>query len=226
MDIEGLGEQRVAQLIGAGLIKDAADCYRLSAEQLEDLEGFAAISARNLVQAIDASRSRPSPQPPRGPRHPPRRGDRRPERCRPTSVISTGSWRRASRSSPRRTGIGPTIAASVARFFSSEQNRAFVERLRAGGVSFGTRFVSDLPQVLAGKSVVVTGTLEGWSREAAEEAITSRGGKSPGSVSAKTTAVVAGTSPGAAKVTKAEQVGVPVLDEEGFSRLLETGELP
>jgi DNA ligase (NAD+) len=80
--------------------------------------------------------------------------------------------------------------------------------------------------VLAGKSVVVTGSLEGWSREEAEEAITARGGKSPGSVSARTTAVVVGDSPGASKLTKAEQLGVPMLDEEGFRRLLDTGELP
>jgi DNA ligase (NAD+) len=72
----------------------------------------------------------------------------------------------------------------------------------------------------------VTGTLEGFSRDGAEEAITSRGGKSPGSVSKKTTAVVVGESPGAAKLTKAEELGVPVLDEAGFVRLLETGELP
>jgi DNA ligase (NAD+) len=75
-------------------------------------------------------------------------------------------------------------------------------------------------------SVVVTGTLEGWSREEAEEAVKSRGGKSPGSVSKKTTAVVVGESPGAAKLSKAEELGVPVLDEAAFARLLETGELP
>jgi DNA ligase (NAD+) len=123
-------------------------------------------------------------------------------------------------------GVGPTIAASVARFFGVEANREFVERLRSGGVSFGSQIASDLPQVLAGKSVVVTGSLEGWSREEAEEAITARGGKSPGSVSARTTAVVVGDSPGASKLTKAEQLGVPMLDEEGFRRLLDTGELP
>ncbi len=75
-------------------------------------------------------------------------------------------------------------------------------------------------------SVVVTGTLEGWSREAAEEAIKARGGKSPGSVSKKTTAVVAGSEPGAAKLTKAAEFGVPLLDEAGFARLLDSGELP
>ena len=73
-----------------------------------------------------------------------------------------------------------------------------------------------MPQMLAGKSVVVTGTLEGFSREGAEEAIIARGGKSPGSVSKKTTAVVVGREPGAAKLTKAEELGVPILDEAGF----------
>ncbi len=225
MDIEGLGEQRVAQLIAAGLIKDAADCYQLTAEQLEGLEGFAAISARNLVQAIEESRRRPLPNllVALGIRHV---GGT----VAQTLTAAFGDLDRIVSASEQELaeadGVGPTIAASVARFFASEQNRAFVERLRSGGVSFGTRVVSDLPQVLAGKSVVVTGTLEGWSREAAEEAITARGGKAPGSVSAKTTALVAGASPGAAKVTKAGQVGVPVLDEAGFSHLLETGELP
>jgi DNA ligase (NAD+) len=75
-------------------------------------------------------------------------------------------------------------------------------------------------------SIVVTGTLESHSREAAEEAITSRGGKSPGSVSKKTTAVVVGDGPGAAKLTKANELGVPVLNEAQFETLLETGELP
>jgi DNA ligase (NAD+) len=74
--------------------------------------------------------------------------------------------------------------------------------------------------------VVVTGTLEGWSREDAEEAIKARGGKSPGSVSKKTTAVVVGADPGAAKLTKAQELGVPILDEAGFAKLLDTGELP
>ena len=83
-----------------------------------------------------------------------------------------------------------------------------------------------MPQVLAGKSVVVTGTLDGFSREGAEEAIVARGGKSPGSVSKKTTAVVVGREPGAAKLTKAEELGVPILDEAGFVRLLEDGQVP
>jgi DNA ligase (NAD+) len=101
-----------------------------------------------------------------------------------------------------------------------------VEKLRRAGVNLEGPAEPELPQTLAGLSVVVTGTLEGFSREAAEEAITSRGGKAPGSVSKKTTAVVAGEAPGAAKLTKAQELGVPVLDEAAFVHLLETGELP
>ncbi|MGD0083821.1 MAG: NAD-dependent DNA ligase LigA [Acidimicrobiales bacterium] len=225
MDIEGLGEQRVRQLIAAGLVADAADCYKLTAEQLESLDGFAPISARNLVASIAASRSRPLPNllVALGIRHV---GGTVAQSLSSAfgdldRIMSTIEEDLAATD-----GVGPTIAASVARYFAVETNRDLVERLRLGGVSFGTQIVSDLPQVLAGKSIVVTGTLDGWSREGAEEAITGRGGKSPGSVSARTTAVVAGASPGAAKLTKAEQLGVPVLDEEGFGKLLETGELP
>ncbi|MEZ5249252.1 MAG: BRCT domain-containing protein [Ilumatobacteraceae bacterium] len=98
--------------------------------------------------------------------------------------------------------------------------------MRRAGVDFGNVEVSRLPQVLAGKAVVVTGSLEGYSREGAEEAIKARGGKSPGSVSSKTFAVVVGADPGASKLTKATDLQVPILDEAGFAHLLATGELP
>jgi DNA ligase (NAD+) len=101
-----------------------------------------------------------------------------------------------------------------------------IEKLRSAGVEFGRVEKSSEPQTLVGKAVVVTGSLENFSREGAEEAIKKRGGKSPGSVSAKTFAVVIGDSPGASKLTKAEQLGVPMLDEAGFEILLRTGELP
>ena len=106
------------------------------------------------------------------------------------------------------------------------RNREVIEKLRKAGVNFEGPEVEDVPQTLAGKSVVVTGTLEGFSRERVEEAIKAHGGKSPGSVSKKTTAVVVGEGPGASKLTKAEQLGVPILDEAGFEALLETGEVP
>ena len=105
--------------------------------------------------------------------------------------------------------------------------RSFCAReFRDAGVDFGRVETSVAPQVLVGKAVVVTGTLDGYSREEAEAAIKDRGGKSPGSVSKKTDALVVGAEPGASKLTKAEQLGIPVLDEAGFEMLLATGELP
>jgi len=120
-------------------------------------------------------------------------------------------------------GVGPVIAKSVHEFFAHESNRAIVEKLRAAGVNFQGPQAPDVPQTLAGKSVVVTGTLETLSRERAEESVKERGGKAPGSVSKKTDYVVTGQGPGAAKLNKANELGIPVLDEAAFLRLLETG---
>jgi DNA ligase (NAD+) len=225
MDIEGLGEQRVAQLVAAGLFSDAADIYRLEAQDLLALEGFGELSATNLLAAIDDSRERPLSNllTALGIRHvggtvaaglASRFGDL--DRLMATSEEELASVE----------GIGPVIAASLARYFGEVGNRAMVERLRAGGVRFTSAEAPQLPQTLSGKTVVVTGTLSGFTREQAEAAITGRGGRSPGSVSAKTMAVVAGDSPGAAKLAKAEALGVPVLDEDGFVKLLESGDLP
>jgi DNA ligase (NAD+) len=122
-------------------------------------------------------------------------------------------------------GVGTVIAESVHAWLAVDAHRDLVARLRSVVNVVGPE-VSTLPQVLLGKNIVVTGTLEGYTRDSAEAAITDRGGKSPGSVSKKTTALVIGESPGASKVTKAETLGVPVLDLAGFEHLLETGELP
>ncbi len=123
-------------------------------------------------------------------------------------------------------GLGPIIAQAVHDFFAQDRNRQVVEKLRSGGVNFDGPEVADVAQTLEGMTVVVTGTLANYSRDDAAAAIKSRGGKNPGSVSKKTTAVVVGESPGASKLTKAEEAGVPILDEAGFEHLLATGELP
>ena len=225
MDIEGLGEQRVAQFVAAGLLSDAADCYHLQVPDLIGLEGFGELSAMNLVAAIDDSRSKPLANLLTA------LGIRHVGGTVAAALASTsGDLDRLMSASEEELasveGIGGVIAASLVRYFGSEDNRAMIERLRAGGVQFGAAVGPQLSQTLIGKSIVVTGTLSGLSREEAEAAIIGRGGKSPGSVSAKTTAVVVGDSPGAAKVTKAEALGVRVLDEQEFVKLLETGELP
>jgi DNA ligase (NAD+) len=231
MDIEGLGERTVAQLTDAGLVADPADIYALTVEQLLGLEGFARISAEKLVAAIEASKHRPLARllTALGVKH---LGPAAAEALAAAfgsldAVIAAGDADLAAVE-----GVGPVIAASITRWFAADANRAFIDKLRAAGVDFGSaeaaaQALAERPaQVLAGKAVVVTGTLAGFSREEAEAAIKLRGGKSPGSVSAKTFAVVVGTEPGASKLTKAEQLGIPVLDEDGFRVLLETGELP
>jgi DNA ligase (NAD+) len=189
------------------------------------LEGFGELSAANLVAAIDDSRQRPLPNLLVG------LGIRHIGGTAAATLAATfGDLDRLMAASEEELaaveGIGPVIAASLVGFFGTGANRDLVERLRAGGVRFTADAAPQLSQTLLGKTVVVTGTLSGFSREAAESAITARGGKSPGSVSARTMALVVGDGPGAAKLTKAESLGVPVLDEEGFTRLLETGELP
>jgi DNA ligase (NAD+) len=123
-------------------------------------------------------------------------------------------------------GVGNVIAESVAEWFAKPTNAILIETLRAYGLNFEGPAGPTEEQTLVGMSVVVTGSLEGFSRDGAEEAIVARGGKSPGSVSKKTTAVVVGAEPGAAKLSKAADLGVPVLDEAAFVKLLETGELP
>ncbi len=225
MDIEGFGEQRVQLFQSLGMLRDVADLYTLDVDRLRELEGFGDTSIANLMAALEASKARPLANllVGLGIRHLGPSGAQalaahfgHLDRIMEATVEDIGAVE----------GVGPVIAASVVAWFAEPANRAVIEKLRAAGVNFTGPERSEAPQVLAGKTVVVTGTLAGWSREAAEAAIKERGGKSPGSVSKKTTAVVVGESPGASKLTKAEELGVPVLDEAGFAHLLATGELP
>jgi len=225
MDIEGLGERTASMLLDERLVSDPGDLYALTFEQLVALERFADLSARNLLAAIDASRKRPLANLlfALNIRHLGPAGAEVLARAFGTldSIVEASEEELAATE-----GVGPVIAASVAGFFALERNREVVDKLRRAGVDFGRVVAPTLPQVLAGRSVVVTGTLPGYSREAAEEAIKARGGKAPGSVSSRTAAVVAGADPGQAKLTRAGELGIPVLDQAGFEHLLETGELP
>jgi DNA ligase (NAD+) len=225
MDIEGLGERTVYLLSNAGLVRDPGDIYYLRAEDLLSFEGFGEVSVANLLGAIEASKTRPLANLliALGIKHLGGAGATLLARTfgHLDAIASANEADLASVA-----GIGPTIAASVHRWFHDPRNEPLLAKLRGADVDLGRVEVSRVPQILAGKSVVVTGTLDGFSREGAEEAIIARGGKSPGSVSKKTTAVVVGREPGASKLTKAEELGVPILDEAGFAQLLETGELP
>jgi DNA ligase (NAD+) len=235
MDIEGLGEQRVELFVGRGVLADVSDLYHFTPETFAGLEGFADRSVANLLGAIDASRSRPLSRVliGLGIRHLGQVGSVALARAFGTleAIVSAEEAELAAVD-----GVGPVIAASVVAWFASDVNRGVVDRLAAAGVNLtepgGGPGAGPGPdgsgpaQTLAGRSVVVTGTLEGFTREEAEEAVLARGGKSPGSVSKKTLAVVVGAAPGASKVAKAEQLGVPLVDEAGFVALLETGALP
>jgi DNA ligase (NAD+) len=230
MDIEGLGEQRVQLFVDRGLLTDVADLYAFSPDMLEGLEGFGAVSIANLIGAIDESRSRPLHRAliGLGIRHLGQVGAIALAR----SLRDVHTVIRADESTLAAIdGVGPVIAASVVRWFSSEVNRSVVERLRQAGLTLiepgqdETASDQTVAQTLAKKSVVVTGTLEGWTREEAEAAIVARGGKSPGSVSKSTYAVVVGVSPGASKLAKADQLGVAIVDGGQFASLLERGEL-
>ncbi|MEO6126135.1 MAG: NAD-dependent DNA ligase LigA [Ilumatobacteraceae bacterium] len=225
MDIEGLGERTVFQLSEAGLVADPADIYSLTVEQLLQLEGFARISAERLVESIQSSTDRPLPKllTALGIKHlGPSAADALSRAFgNLDAIIQAGDADLALTE-----GVGGIIAASIKRWFAVDANRAFIEKLRTAGVEFGNVVVSRLAQNLAGKAVVVTGTLDAYNREEAEVAIKDRGGKSPGSVSKKTFAVVVGAEPGASKLAKATELGIPILDGEGFDHLLATGELP
>ncbi|OBA79919.1 DNA ligase (NAD(+)) LigA [Mycobacterium sp. 1164966.3] len=119
-------------------------------------------------------------------------------------------------------GVGPTIAAAVTEWFTVDWHREIVDRWRAAGVRMADERDESIPRTLTGLTIVVTGSLTGFSRDEAKEAIVARGGKAAGSVSKKTSYVVAGDSPGS-KYDKAVELGVPILDEEGFRKLLADG---
>ena len=234
MDIEGLGEERVLQLVSAGLINDAADLYDLTPEQLAALDRFGALSAANLVAGIDASRSQPLSRllVALGIRHVGPTGARAVARAFGTlDAIAAATVEQLAAVD----GVGGIIAASLAEFVSADTNVAVIDRLRRAGVSMeepgaggdaGNAGAAAVPQTLEGKTVVVTGAVPDYTREGAEEAIMARGGKSPGSVSKKTFVLVVGESPGASKLKKAEDLGIPQLDAAAFQTLLDTGELP
>jgi DNA ligase (NAD+) len=242
MDIEGLGEERVFLLVAAGLIGDPADLYLLTVPQLAQLERFATLSAANLVAAIAASTAQPLSRllVGLGIRHLGPTGARAVARgLRTLDAIMAATDEELAAVE----GIGPVIAASVAEFLALPTNAGVIERLRTAGVSAeepgvggaagaggaadgGAAEGAGPAPTLEGLTIVVTGAVSGYTREEAEEAIVARGGKSPGSVSKKTFALVVGDAPGASKLKKAEELGIPMVPAEAFEALLESGALP
>ena len=223
MDIEGFGEQRVDLFVTEGLLVDVADVYSLDLNRVSGFEGFGEVSVRNLGEAIDRSRQRPLGRLLFGLRIP-HVGTTVADQV----ASAFGHLDRLEAATVHDLeaveGLGPVIAASVHGWLRDGGNRDVLARLRSAGLNLEAGGAQQAEQVLAGMSIVVTGTLAGMGRDEARAAIAALGGRSPGSVSAKTTAVVAGDGAGS-KLARAEELGIPVLDEAAFGRLLATGEL-
>ena len=222
MDIEGLGDKLVEQLVATDLVKDYADLYALTAEQLEPLERMGKKSAAALVEQIAASRSRGLVRVLNGLgiRHVgPRVATLLSERFPTIEALQAASAEELA-SVPE---IGEIIAASVHEWLQGDYGRRTIAGLRAAGVRL------DVPEAdrvaggpLTGKTLVVTGTLAGFSRQEAEQAIRKAGGRASSSVSKKTDYLVAGEEAGS-KLATAKKLGVPVIDEAELRRLLTGG---
>lgn len=218
MDIQGLGEKVIAVLVEADLVSDPADLYGLRSEQLQELERLGEKSAENIVNAIQASKSRPLSRVLHalGIRYVGERtGELLAERFASMDRLLEATEEEIGETE----GIGPKIGASVYQFLHTERTRKLVEKLRAMGVNMvqggGPR--QDLP--LSGSIWVFTGTLSRWTRTAAEARVKELGARVGDSVTRATTHVVVGEEPGS-KLRRAQQLGVPILDQESFERAL------
>ncbi len=217
MDIEGLGESIVEQIVDAGLVESPADLYDLKKAQLLGLEGFKEKKAQNLIDGIEASKSRPFDRIlfALGIRH-----------------VGSGSARVLAQNFAdieklmaadvetleQIRDIGPVVGKSIIEFFQTPENRQLIERLRTAGVNFAQTAKSASDE-FAGLTFVLTGTMESLSRDEAGEQIRARGGSVSSSVSKNTSYVVAGDKAGS-KLAKAEELNVTVLDEAAFMKLL------
>ena len=226
-DIEGLGYEAAVALLQAGVITDEGDLFTIGSEDLLRTELFTVkggeISAngKRLLVNLHEAKSQPlwrvlvalsirhvGPTA---------------ARALATEYGSLAAIMAASEEELAVTeGVGPTIAAAVVEWFGVDWHRAIVDKWQAAGVRMADERDASIERTLEGMSIVVTGSLPGFSRDDAKEAIVARGGKAAGSVSKKTAYVVAGDAPGS-KYDKAVELGVPILDEDGFRRLLESG---
>ncbi|MCA4751547.1 NAD-dependent DNA ligase LigA [Mycolicibacterium fortuitum] len=229
-DIEGLGYEAATALLQAGVIADEGDLFTLSAEQLLRTELFTtkagelSANGKRLLANLDKAKAQPlwrvlvalsirhvGPTAARA---------LATEFASLDAIIEASEERLAAVE-----GVGPTIAAAVVDWFTVDWHRAIVDKWRAAGVRMADERDASIERTLEGLSIVVTGSLPGFSRDQAKEAIISRGGKAASSVSKKTAYVVAGDAPGS-KYDKAVELGVPILDEDGFRALLAEGPPP
>jgi DNA ligase (NAD+) len=226
-DIEGLGYEAAVALLQAGVITDEGDLFTIGSQDLlcTDLfktkSGELSANGKRLLVNLHDAKSQPQWRVlvALSIRH-----------VGPTAAraLATeyGSLEAIMAASEEELsvveGVGPTIAAAVVEWFGVDWHRAIIDKWRAAGVRMADERDTSIERTLDGLSIVVTGSLAGFSRDDAKEAIVARGGKAVSSVSKKTAYVVAGDSPGS-KYDKAVELGVPILDEAGFRLLLESG---
>ncbi len=219
MDIDGLGEALVDQLVEQGLVRNIADLYGLTLEQLTELERMGKKSAAKLLEHIEASRGRPLPRVLNGLGIPfvgERTAQWLAEAFGDLDAIMTASEDQLQRAEE----VGPKVAKSIHGFFHEKRNRELVERLRHEHLSFTYEAPKRAGGALAGLTFVLTGTLPTMAREDAKARIEGAGGKVAGSVSRKTDYVVAGAEVGL-KLTKAQELGIKVIDEAALLAMLE-----
>lgn len=223
MDIEGLGGETVEELYRNGLVHTVADLYTLDRDRLLALgKGWGERSVQLVLDGIAASRARPFDRVlfAMGIRHVGETVARKIARA-------VGSLDKLMAMSEEELTaldeVGPVIARSIIDFFAAEGNRAVVERLREQGLHFAMEATGEAPALdtLKGLTFVVSGVFRNFSRDSIKEAIEQHGGRVSGSISSKTSYLLAGADMGPAKRSKAEQLGVKVLDEEGFMRMIE-----
>lgn len=235
MDIDGLGTKVIENLVASGLVKDAVDFYKLDVATLAEVSTgdekkdgsprvFGTRNATKAIEQIEASKQRPF-----------------------ESVLFAIGIRNIGKTTAEALarafktmdalmeasevqlcqvdGIGEVVAQGVEEFFDTKDNRDFIERLREVGLQMAIDESDAKPQTLAGLTFVLTGSLEHYDRATAEELLRAYGAKASGSVSKKTSYVVAGPGAGS-KLRKAEELGVPVLDEDALVKIIETGEVP
>ena len=222
MDIEHLGEQTVHALIEAGKLRDVADVYLITAEDLAELAGFKDRSIANLLDAVETSKAQPLDRLLVGLSirhvggHVAQVLARHFHNLQALAAASEDDLNAVAE-------IGPTIAASVAAWFATERNQDLVRRLVEAGLNTEAEGGAPAsPQILAGRAIVLTGGLDGFTRDEASRAIEERGGRVASSVSKRTDYVVVGHDAGS-KAERAVELGIPTLDEAAFRRLLETG---
>ena len=223
MDIEHLGYKTIDLLLGEGLITDPADIFIFDVDRLRGREGWGETSVNNLRRAIEAAKDRPAARllTALGIRHVGGTIAR-------TLIRHFGGlpalMDAAEEEISQVEGIGPVIAHGVAEWAADQVNRDLVAKLGQAGVRLEDEVEPGVSgDLLAGATFVVSGTIEGFTREEAQAAIEQRGGKSTGSVSSKTTALIVGESPGVSKTRKAEELGIPIIDGETFQKVLDQG---